>query len=79
MDACMPGLDGITATLQINARWPWVRVIAHGLAEKLRAAAVAAGADALVPKGASVQALLPALGEPAACMPGDAAVCGHRS
>jgi DNA-binding NarL/FixJ family response regulator len=57
-------LDGLTATRQIKARWPEIRVVAHSLAEELRAEAIAAGADCFIPKGAPVQELLEALGEP---------------
>ncbi len=61
IDVRMPRLDGIAATTQIKARWPHIRVIAHSLAEELRADALAAGADAFVPKGAPVRELLDAL------------------
>jgi DNA-binding NarL/FixJ family response regulator len=63
MDIRMPRLDGIAATSRIKARWPRIRVVAHSLAEELRADVLAAGADAFVPKGAPVQQLLAALGE----------------
>jgi DNA-binding NarL/FixJ family response regulator len=61
IDVRMPRLDGISATTQIKARWPHVRVIAHSLAEDLRPDALAAGADAFVPKGAPARQLLDAL------------------
>ncbi len=61
IDVRMPRLDGIAATARIKARWPHVRVIAHSLAEELRADALAAGADAFVPKGAPMSELLDAL------------------
>jgi DNA-binding NarL/FixJ family response regulator len=61
LDVRMPRLDGIAATRQIKARWPHIRVVAHSLAEELRAAALAAGADAFVPKGAPVGELFAAL------------------
>jgi len=66
IDVRMPRLDGIAATMQIKARWPGIRVVAHSLAEELRADALAAGADAFVPKGAPVRELFSAL-EPAGC------------
>jgi len=66
LDVRMPRLDGITAILQIKARWPHIRVVAHSLAEELRADALAAGADAFVPKGAPVHELFRAL-EPVGC------------
>jgi DNA-binding NarL/FixJ family response regulator len=61
IDARMPRLDGITATTRIKVQWPWIRVVVHSLAEELRADALAAGADAFVPKGAPVRELLAAL------------------
>jgi DNA-binding NarL/FixJ family response regulator len=65
LDVRMPRLDGIAATLRIKARWPEIRVIAHSLAEELRVDALAAGADAFVPKGAPLQELFDALFEQA--------------
>jgi DNA-binding NarL/FixJ family response regulator len=62
IDVRMPRLDGIAATTQIKARWPSIRVIAHSLAEELSDDALAAGADAFVPKGAPPRELLDALG-----------------
>lgn len=62
IDIRMPRLDGLAATTQIKARWPRIRVIAHSLAEELRPEALAAGADAFVPKGAPPDELLRALG-----------------
>ncbi len=62
IDVRMPRVDGIAAMAQIKARWPHIRVIAHSLAEELAPDALAAGADAFVPKGAPVRELLDALG-----------------
>jgi DNA-binding NarL/FixJ family response regulator len=70
IDIRMPRLDGLAATALIKARWPEIRVIAHSLAQELRADALAAGADAFVPKGAPVQELLQALGGQAGCKGG---------
>ncbi len=61
LDIRMPRVDGITATTQIKKRWPEIRVIAHSLAEELSEDALAAGADAFVPKGAPAGELLKAL------------------
>jgi two-component system response regulator DesR len=61
LDVRMPRLDGIAATARIKARWPGVRVVAHSLAVELGADALAAGADAFVPKGAPSDELLAAL------------------
>jgi len=73
IDVRMPRMDGITATMRIKARWPWIRVVAHSLAEELRADALAAGADAFVPKGAPVRELFEAL-QPSSCDRADADV-----
>jgi DNA-binding NarL/FixJ family response regulator len=62
LDVRMPRLDGIAATARIKARWPGVRVVAHSLAVELGTDALAAGADAFVPKGAPSDELLAALG-----------------
>ena len=61
LDVRMPRLDGIAATARITARWPAVRVVAHSLAVERRDDALAAGADAFVPKGAPTDELLSAL------------------
>ena len=61
LDIRMPRLDGIAATAQIKARWPEIRVIAHSLAEELSENALAAGADAFVPKAAPAEMRLNAL------------------
>jgi DNA-binding NarL/FixJ family response regulator len=61
LDIRMPRLDGIEATTRIKRRWPEIRVIAHSLAEDLSEEALAAGADAFVPKGAPAGELLSAL------------------
>jgi DNA-binding NarL/FixJ family response regulator len=61
LDLRMPRLDGIAATIQIKQRWPEIRVVAHSLAEELSEDALAAGADAFVPKGAPAGELLRAI------------------
>lgn len=61
IDIRMPGLDGIAATTQIKARWPWIRLVAHSLAVECSDEVLAAGADAFVPKDASAEELLKAL------------------
>jgi DNA-binding NarL/FixJ family response regulator len=61
LDIRMPRLDGIAATTHIKTRWPEIRVVAHSLAEELSDEALAAGADAFVPKGAPADELLKAL------------------
>jgi two-component system response regulator DesR len=61
LDIRMPRVDGVAATKQIKMRWPTIRVVAHSLAEDLGEDALAAGADAFVPKGAPADELLRAL------------------
>jgi DNA-binding NarL/FixJ family response regulator len=61
LDLRMPHMDGITATTLIKSQWPTVRVIVHSLAIECREQALAAGADAFVPKGGRPDALLNAL------------------
>jgi DNA-binding NarL/FixJ family response regulator len=67
IDIRMPRLNGIAATTQIKARWPWIRVVAHSLAVESCHEALAAGADAFVPKGAPAGDLLKALCLPEPC------------
>ena len=61
LDVWMPRLDGIAATARIKARWPSMRVVVHSLATERSDDALAAGADASVPKGAPTEELLSAL------------------
>lgn len=61
LDVRMPRLGGVAATEQIKTRWPSVRVVVHSMAVECREEALAAGADAFVPKGAPVDDLLGAL------------------
>ena len=61
IDIRMPRLNGMAATTRIKARWPWIRVVAHSLAVESSDEALAAGADAFVPKGAPADELLQAL------------------
>ena len=61
LDIRMPRLDGITAATRIKTRWAWIRVVAHSLADEFRDDALAAGADAFVPKGAPIRELFQAL------------------
>jgi DNA-binding NarL/FixJ family response regulator len=57
MDVQMPGLDGLAAARQIKRRWPEVRVVILTLYPGYRARARAAGADAFLLKGCSVEEL----------------------
>ena len=61
LDLRMARMDGITATTLIKRRWPAVRVIVHSLAVDRREEAIAAGADAFVPKGGRPDELLNAM------------------
>ena len=61
IDIRMPRLNGIAATTRIKSRWPWIRVVAHNLAVECSDEALAAWADAFVPKGAPADELLKAL------------------
>jgi DNA-binding NarL/FixJ family response regulator len=67
LDIRMPRLDGIAATIQIKSRWPWIRVVAHSLAVESSEDALAAGADAFVPKGVPADVLFRALRTPDSC------------
>jgi DNA-binding NarL/FixJ family response regulator len=61
LDVRMPRLDGIAASAEIKRRWPRVRVVVHSLAVDRRDDALAAGADAFVPKAGAPDELLGAL------------------
>ena len=61
LDVRMPRLDGIAATAEIKRRWPRVRVVVHSLAFDRREDALAAGADAFVPKAGHPDELLGAV------------------
>jgi DNA-binding NarL/FixJ family response regulator len=50
LDMRMPGMGGIAATAHIKSRWPVIRVVVHSMAIEHRDEALAAGADAFVPK-----------------------------
>jgi DNA-binding NarL/FixJ family response regulator len=58
MDARMPELDGLKATLQIKALWPQVKVIILSMYLEYRDEALAAGADAFVGKAEAPDKLL---------------------
>jgi DNA-binding NarL/FixJ family response regulator len=61
MDVQMPLLDGLAATRVIKARWPEIRVVILTLYSGHRADARAAGADAFLIKGCSMDRLLRAI------------------
>jgi len=58
MDIRMPDKDGLSATRQIKARHPEIRIIIHSLHGESSQEALAAGADAFVSKGEGFQRLL---------------------
>lgn len=61
IDVRMPELDGLKATAQIKALWPQVKVIVLSMYAEYRLEALAAGADAFVPKSEASNTLLPLL------------------
>lgn len=58
LDARMPGMDGVLATLTIKTRWPEIKVVVLSMYGEYRAPAMAAGADAFVSKGQPPEELL---------------------
>lgn len=61
MDARMPGMDGLAATRTIKRQWPDVRVVILTMYDRYREDALAAGAEAFLVKGCSLEELLAAL------------------
>jgi DNA-binding NarL/FixJ family response regulator len=61
LDVRMPRIDGVAATAEIKRRWPGIRIVVHSLAVDRRDDALAAGADAFVPKAGQPDELLGAL------------------
>lgn len=61
MDVQMPKLDGIEATKRIKQCWPAIKIIVMTMYITYRAAALAAGADAFLLKGGSVDGLITAV------------------
>jgi DNA-binding NarL/FixJ family response regulator len=58
MDVRMPEIDGLEATVQIKAQWPWVKVIVLSMYPEHRDEALASGADAFLAKGDAPDDLL---------------------
>ena len=58
MDARMPVMDGLEAPQLIKSRWPEVKVVVLTMHPSYKADALAAGADAFIAKGCSVEKLL---------------------
>lgn len=61
MDMQMPVMDGVEATRCIKDQWPEVKVVALTIHPRYRTKAAAAGADAILFKGDSPQALRDAI------------------
>jgi DNA-binding NarL/FixJ family response regulator len=53
--------DGFGLLAEFRKRWPSVRVVAMSVQVSLRAAAIAAGAEAFIPKGGQPEAISDAL------------------
>lgn len=58
MDARMPELDGLQATLQLKIKWPQIKVVVLSMYGEYEAEALAVGADAFVGKGEPPDRLL---------------------
>ena len=58
MDARMPDLDGLQATLQLKIKWPQIKVVVLSMYGEYEAEALAVGADAFVGKGEPPDRLL---------------------
>ena len=61
MDVLMPGGDGIEGTRSIKARYPIIKVILYSMYGEYESAALAAGADAFIMKGAPSETLVAAI------------------
>ena len=62
MDVRMPGMDGLDATRCIREKWPQIRVVLLTMYDSYRQEAQAAGAEAYLIKGCTLDELLNALG-----------------
>jgi DNA-binding NarL/FixJ family response regulator len=61
MDVRMPGMDGLTAARYIKKKWPKIRVVLLTMYDSYREEAQAAGAEAYLIKGCSLDEILQAL------------------
>jgi CheY-like chemotaxis protein len=61
MDVRMPGMDGLTAARYIKKKWPQIRVVLLTMYDTYREEAQAAGAEAYLIKGCSLDEILQAL------------------
>jgi DNA-binding NarL/FixJ family response regulator len=62
VDVRMPVLDGLEVTQVSKERWPGVAILAVSLDAGQRTAALAAGADAFLAKGAQLNEMIAAIG-----------------
>ncbi|MBI1293740.1 response regulator [bacterium] len=62
MDVRMPGMDGLAATRCIKKKWPQIRIVLLTMYDSYRQEAQAAGAEAYLIKGCSLDELIHALG-----------------
>jgi len=58
MDARMPEMDGLQATLQLKVKWPQIKVVVLSMYGEYETEALAVGADAFVGKGEPPDRLL---------------------
>jgi CheY-like chemotaxis protein len=58
LDVQMPVMDGIATTKAIKKNWPWIKVIILTLYPDHESRALAAGADAFLVKGCSVDKMM---------------------
>lgn len=63
MDMVMPHMDGASATREIKARWPQVRIVLMLLDPEQGQSALESGADAYILKAGDTRELLNVLGE----------------
>jgi DNA-binding NarL/FixJ family response regulator len=61
MDVRMPGMDGLTAARYIKKKWPKIRIVLLTMYDTYREEALAAGAEAYLIKGCSLDEILQAL------------------
>lgn len=61
MDVRMPDMDGVTATRYIKKKWPQIRIVLLTMYDSYRHEATAAGAEAYLIKGCSLDEILEAL------------------
>ncbi|MCK7461766.1 MAG: response regulator transcription factor [Sphingobacterium sp.] len=58
MDIRMPVMDGLDATKAIKARWPQIKIVILTMYPEYQTEALAAGADAFLMKGCSLEEII---------------------